>query len=59
MLEIQLVHSRSSREGNCPTFTPTPGVDALHQYAEKTVDELHNLGRVKHNLLVKCNVKYL
>lgn len=44
MLEIQLVHSRSSKEGNCPVFTPSLGVDALHQYAERNQDELETLG---------------
>ncbi|XP_052793615.1 nuclear pore complex protein Nup98-Nup96-like [Mya arenaria] len=43
MLEIQLVHSRSSLEGECPVFAPTPGVEALHQYAERNQEELKNL----------------
>lgn len=46
MLEIQLVHSRNTKEGNCPVFTPTPGVEALHQYAERNRDELENLGKL-------------
>ncbi|XP_053400747.1 nuclear pore complex protein Nup98-Nup96-like [Mercenaria mercenaria] len=44
MLEIQLVHSRSTKEGNCPVFTPSLGVEALHQYAERNQDELETLG---------------
>lgn len=44
MLEIQLVHSRSTKEGSCPVFTPAVGVEALHQYAERNQDELETLG---------------
>ncbi|KAL4230158.1 Nuclear pore complex protein Nup98-Nup96 [Mactra antiquata] len=44
MLEIQLVHSRSTKEGQCPVFTPSLGVEALHQYAESNHDELESLG---------------
>ena len=47
MLEIQLVHSRTTREGICPVFTPSVGVEALHQYAERNQDELETLGMVK------------
>ena len=45
MLEIQLVHSTSSREGDCPVFAPIPGVEALHQYAERNQDEVDNVGK--------------
>ena len=33
LMEIQLDHSKSEKQGDVPVFTPALGVDALHDYA--------------------------
>ncbi|XP_033744102.1 nuclear pore complex protein Nup98-Nup96-like [Pecten maximus] len=35
LLMIQLDHSEKTRSDSCPHFVPSPGVDALHQYADR------------------------
>ena len=44
-LEIQLDHSASSLEGGCPLFVPSPGVDALHQYAQLSEKQQEDIGK--------------
>ena len=44
MMEIQLDHSESEKQGDVPVFTPALGVEALHEYARKNQEELENLG---------------
>ena len=34
-------------ERDCPVFTPSLGVEALHQYAEQNQTELDNLSEYK------------
>ncbi|XP_060070181.1 nuclear pore complex protein Nup98-Nup96-like isoform X2 [Ylistrum balloti] len=35
LLMIQLDHAEKTRSDSCPHFVPSPGVDALHQYADR------------------------
>ncbi|OWF51062.1 Nuclear pore complex protein Nup98-Nup96 [Mizuhopecten yessoensis] len=35
LLMIQLDHSEKARTDSCPHFVPSPGVEALHQYADR------------------------
>ena len=45
-MEIQLQNSTSCTESSCPMFVATPGVEALHQYAELLQNETNNIGRL-------------
>ncbi|XP_069129368.1 nuclear pore complex protein Nup98-Nup96-like isoform X2 [Argopecten irradians] len=36
LLMIQLDHSEKMKSDSCPQFVPSPGVDAIHQYADRT-----------------------
>ena len=47
MMEIQLDHSVSDKQGDVPVFTPAPGVEALHEYAKRNKEELENMGNTE------------
>ncbi|RUS87265.1 hypothetical protein EGW08_004945 [Elysia chlorotica] len=43
LLEVQLKHARVTVEENCPRFIPAPGVDALHQLADRVRAQLPHM----------------
>lgn len=43
MMEVQLDHSVSDKQGDVPVFSPALGVEALHEYANRNKQELENI----------------
>ena len=52
MMEIQLDHSVGDKQDDVPVFTPSVGVQALHEYARRNKQELENIGEISESIFI-------